>query len=121
MIDQSLIRIRHCREADVPLLQKVAEADNHTVLAPTFIMEKGEQLVGYLGLVPSVLVWLDTERVKGRDSLQVMNFYENWLSVNGHQIIAVPCVEKSPLRQFLPRLQYVDAGDTKLFLKNLTQ
>ncbi len=120
MINNSLIRISPCKLTDLELLNKCASADGHAVIAPTFLIEKGPQVVGYLGLVPSVLVWLDTQRTNVRDSLCVMNFYENVLRQANSEIIGVPCVPNSPLKPFLPRVGYVDSGAT-LFLKNINE
>ena len=118
-LEQQLLHIRLCRETDMPMLKAWADQDGHAVIAPSYIVEKSEQIVGYVGIIPCVLVWLDSQRVKARDSMSVLNFYENTLASQQQAVIALPCVEKSPLRPFLDRLGYVDTGETKLFLKNL--
>lgn len=116
MID--LPRIKPCRPEDVEMLVALAKADDHVVIAPTYLVEKGQNIVGYIGTVPSVLIWLDTQRVKVRDSVMVANFFENMMVANNAQIIGVPCAVKSPLRPYLASAGYVDSGTT-LFLKNL--
>jgi hypothetical protein len=110
--------IMPCREADMEMLVKLASADGHAVIAPTFLVSKAQQVVGYVAIIPCVHIWLDTQRVKVRDSAMVSNFFENHLRAQGGQIIGVSCVESSPLRPFLPRIGYVDTG-AKTFVKNL--
>lgn len=117
---ENLIRIYPCRPEDLDHLSKCASADGHAVIAPTYLIQKGDQTVGYLGIIPSVMVWLDSQRVNMRDSLAVMNFWENQITANGGGVIGVPCTENSPLRPFLPKVQYTDS-QCKLFLKNLNR
>lgn len=114
-----LVMIRPVREDDMPALVELAKADNHAVIAPTWVVEKGPQIVGYVGTVPSVLVWLDTQRTKVRDSLVVMNTYENIMRAQGAGIVAVPCMQSSPLHPLMPKAGYVASCDMTLFLKNL--
>lgn len=117
-LTNGLLRVKPCKPEDMEMLIALAKADGHAVIAPTWLLFKGEQVVGYLGTVPSILVWLDTQRVGVRDSIMAMNFFENQMAANGAQIIGVPCVANSPLRPFLPKAGYSDTGAT-LFLKNL--
>lgn len=114
-----IIQIKPCRLEDVELLTKVAAQDGHAVIAPAYIVYKDDKIIGCIGVVPSVLLWLDTDQTKIRDSLVVQNFYENILRAAGNGIISLPCVEKSPLRPFIERVGYVDSGHTKLFFKTL--
>lgn len=100
------------------MLVELAKQDNHAVIAPTYLVYKGEQVVGYIGTVPSVLLWLDTQRTHIRDTVMVANFFENAMMANGGQIIGVPCMENSPIRPFLERGGYVGTG-AKFYLKNL--
>ena len=116
---ENMIQIRAVEEEDMSALQEMAKADDHAVIAPSLIVEKDGQIIGYLGMVPTVLVWLDSQRVKARDSLIVANTYENLLRAQWNGVIAVPCVNKSPLKEYLPKLGYFGATDVTLFLKNL--
>ena len=116
---EHLITIRHVEAVDMPILNQLAGADDHAIIAPTMVVEKGPQIVGYLGTVPAVLIWLDSQRVKSRDSLIVANTYENILRAQGSDIIAVPCMNKSPLKPFLPKIGYTASANMTLFLKNL--
>lgn len=115
-----VIRIRPIRgQSDVELLQKMAAADGHSVVSPTYYVQKGEQIIGGIGITPAVHIWLDTQRTLSRDSLIVMNTYENILDQNGGAVICVPCSDQSPLKPYLPRVGYLDSGQMNIFLKNL--
>lgn len=105
-----LTRIRTIREADLPILESLAKADQHSVVFPTHVVEKGQQMIGYLSIanVPTVLLWLDTTRAVVRDSFAVMNFVENTISDRGGHSILLPCNEKSPFRPFIEQIGYVD-------------
>lgn len=100
-------------------LTAAASADGHTVIAPTYIIQKEAQIIGYLGIVPSVLVWLDSQKAHIRDSIVAMNFWENMIrNTTNSQVIGVPCTNNSPLRPFLPRAGYIPTEST-IFLKAL--
>lgn len=121
MIDNNLVRIRPCTAVDLELLTKCASADGHGVIAPSFLVEKGHQLVGYLGIVPTVTLWMDTQRTNIRDSLMTLNFFENHLRCSGGaQVVGVACQASSPYVKVLPRVGYVDM-QTNVFMKNINQ
>lgn len=115
----NMVRIRPFREEDRDLLSKVAAQDDHVVIAPGHVVEKDHRMIGYLGVVPSVLVWMDTHEARVRDSAMVLNFFENMLANNGAGVISVPCNEKSPYLPYLDRLGYADVGSFRMFMKNL--
>jgi ketopantoate hydroxymethyltransferase len=119
-LQEQLLHVRTIRQEDVDVLHKVAAQDNHTVVAPNFILEKGGQMVGYIGMVPCVLMWLDSQRVKTRDSVTAMNFFENHLAVQGARVIALPCLPTSPLYRYIPQVGYLNC-ETQLFMKHLHQ
>lgn len=115
-----MIRVRPVRGMeDVKLLQQLAEADGHVVIAPTYYVQKGDQIIGSIGVTPAIHIWLDTQRTMPKDSLIVLNTYENILDQNGGQVICVPCTDSSPFRPYLPRVGYLDGGKMNIFLKNL--
>lgn len=115
-IRDHLIRIRPVRPDDIQPLTMAAAQDNHAVISPGSIVEKGDQIIGYVGVVPSVLVWLDSHRAKVRDSLSVLNFFENQLAQG---TIMVPCVDGSPLKPYMGEVGYVRVPDVSVFLKTL--
>jgi hypothetical protein len=121
MSDLGMLRIRPCRQENIAELVKLAEVDNHLVIAPTHILEKNGQLVGYISLggVPTALVWTDTKLVKARDSACLLNFMENTVAASGSQFMALPCTTQSPYRPFIERLGYLNCGQHDLLIKKL--
>ena len=57
--------IRQFKPADWDTLVKNAAADNHSgVYAPSVVMEKNNEIVGYLSMaVPVVLSWQDSKKM----------------------------------------------------------
>lgn len=115
---QDLPRIVPAQPSDLAILTQCAAADGHSVIAPTWMVSKGSQIVGAIGLTPAVHIWLDTQRVRVRDSVMVMNFFENILAQQ-QSIICVPCMKNSPIHPFMEKAGYVNAGEGTIFLKNL--
>lgn len=117
---KTMTRIRLCKIDDLGILEKLAKADDHAVLYPTHIVERDDQMLGYLSIanVPTVLVWLDSTRAVIRDSHAVMNFYENVISDRGGQAVIVPCTEKSPFRPYIEEVGYHNLK-VGMFLKQL--
>ncbi len=115
-----MTRIRQAKVDDLPVLQKMAIADNHAVIAPTHIIERNSQMLGYLsvGVIPTVIIWLDTDRANIRDSLAAMDFWENAVADRGGANVIIPCSEKSPFRSYVEKVGYVDLR-CGMFLKPL--
>lgn len=112
------VRLLPLKQGDVELLEKLAREDNHSVIAPSFTVVKEQSVVGYIGIVPSVVVWMGTHKTNVRDSLSLMNSFENYLAMQGQQVIGVPCVEESPYLKYLPEAGYLQTH-SRLFMKNL--
>ena len=115
-----MTKIRPARTTDLEVLQKLVAADKHALIAPSHVVERGNYMIGYLsvGVVPTVLVWLDSDRASIRDSMAVMNFYENAVIDRGCQQVIVPCNDKSPFRPYIENVGYVDLR-VGMFLKQL--
>lgn len=118
---QQFVKIRRCTPEDAVVLEKLTASDGHASVLPTHVVEKGPQIVGSLsiGVLPVVLVWMDTERTKARDSACVMNFFENNLADKGAPFMLLPCAENSPFRPFLDKVGYTNMGQFSLFVKKL--
>jgi hypothetical protein len=102
-----LINIRQFKQQDWSDLVRNAEADNHSgVYAPTHILEKKKEIVGYLSMaVPTVLSWQDSKKMTAIDSLQEIKFIEGILA--NQPFICIPCSEESPYNRFLPKAGYI--------------
>lgn len=113
--------------SDLGKVLTAAKADNHSVLAPTHLIERDGEVIGCLEIAstPVVMVWMDSKKTKIRDSIRIMDFYEDQvgelLERNGRQDkqVIVPCSAKSPYLDYMKEIGYVDAGDFKLFIKKL--
>ena len=55
-------------------MNAAAAADNHPVLAPSHVMVKGGQVIGYLSLgsLPTVQAWFDSKNKHALDSLKMI-------------------------------------------------
>jgi hypothetical protein len=114
----SLINIRTFRTEDMPALVANAAADNHAgVYAPTFVIEKHGEIVGYLSMaVPTVLSWQDSKKMSAIDSLQEIKFIEGFLAQS--PFICIPCDMESPYNRFLPKAGYIEyTKPVKLYIK----
>lgn len=121
MIQNLMPRIRLMKPEDYAPLVECAKADDHVVLAPNYVIEKGQQMVGYIGVIPCVMTWMDTQRMKVRDSAMVLNFLENQLAAGGSNLIAIPCLKTSNFHPFLPSVGYVKCEGTEVFMRNIQQ
>jgi hypothetical protein len=116
----SELKIRPIRTAEeLDQVIREARANEHVVLAPTHVVTCLGEVRGALSFVPSVLVWMHTQRNKARDSLEVKQFVENHLGSNGVNFFCLPCSVKSPYHPLLPKAGYVDVGEFTLFMKGL--
>lgn len=112
-------RIRPVVAADFPVLEALAKEDDHQLIAPSHVVEKDGNIIGFLSIaqIPNVLMWLHTERATPRDAAAVANFFECWLLDRGARTFVVPCLETSPFFPYISQLDYVNIGKTNLFLK----
>jgi len=116
-----MVQIRPIRQSDVEKLKAAADADKHGVLAPTHVLTKNGEFVGYLSLmgIPMVFAWMHTEEIFGRDTLQVVNFAENMVANNGAVSMAVPVPKRSPMHGQMESLGYTAMDEVTLFVKVL--
>ena len=116
--------LRPARGSDLEELRRLAQADNHEVIAPTHVFVKDGELAGCASVVsvPLVLPWFHTTRCKAADSLYMINQMEN-LVANilpvGSDLVCVPFVKGSPFEPHIERLGYVNAGAVNLTFKKV--
>ena len=113
--------LRPIRQEDVEPLKAVCEADKHTVVFPTHIIEKNGRMVGYVSYlsIPLVLSWCHTKDVKVRDMLTIGNIVENLLLNSGINRVGLLVEETSPVFPYFAKAGYVAFGQNHLFIKNL--
>lgn len=102
-------------------LFEAAAADNHTVIAPTHVMMRGEQIIGYLslGAMPVVQSWFDSKAGHVLDSLKMIEMGEAVITSQGAQVYQVAVSEDSPFAPHMERLGYTRVFTTTLWQKQL--
>lgn len=99
-------------------LVAAANQDRHPVIGPTHVAIKAGRVVGYMGVIPSVQVWVDTHQVKALDSLRLLREAEAVLRRAGIRRYVMPCAEHSPFYPHMERLGFTRLGFTSLNLKD---
>lgn len=105
---------------DLPALQAAAAADRHPVIAPTVVVKRGHEIVGYASIaqVSTVIIWLHSQKVVARESYRVFREIEARAARHAPQTI-MPCAQDSPFRPYLPRLGYTVLGRADWLWKSL--
>lgn len=96
-----------------------AEADAHDVVAPTHLMVKGNDIIGYLSLggLPMVQAWFDSHHKHAGDSLKMIEHGETVLREQGHRAFGICCMEASPFTPHMERLGFRKLGVTTVWVK----
>jgi hypothetical protein len=105
----------------VKAIAQAAAADDHQCIAPTHVMVKGDQIIGYLSLggMPVVQAWFDTKNPHVLDSLKMIEHGETALAEAGAQTYMVAVSEQSPFRPHLERLGFQPVMETTLWIKRV--
>lgn len=117
-----MTQLRPVRSAEeLDLLRARALEDNHAVVGATHLVQRGGEVVGYLGLgqIPMVTTWFDSRRMKVRDSLGVVAQGEAILATQGARAVLVPVDPKSPLKAVMPGLGFEELGTCVMYIKQL--
>lgn len=106
---------------EIQRLVTAAAEDDHIVVAPTHIVIKNDEIVGYasLGAIRMVNVWVHSKKVNKFESVRLLNEAENILRAGGAGVVCMPCAEHSPFRPYMQRLGYTPLGQAAYCLKNL--
>lgn len=120
--EQLFVQTRPLRSMDqLAELVSVAAEDAHTVIAPSHLVTRGQEIVGYasVGAIPMLHVWLKRGAVRPRESLMLLNLGEGLLAGKGHGNVIVPCWDGSPFAPYMERLGFSKLGATTLYTKGL--
>jgi hypothetical protein len=114
---EDALRLQDCIEQ----LTEAASADNHTVLFPSHVFVKGEEIVGYASVatMPVLNFWADSTKLHAADSVRMIEQGEAVCSHAGIRTMIVPCAEDSPFAAHMERLGYTKLGTTVLYRKEL--
>jgi len=101
------------------LVREAAAKDGHSCFGASHAVFKNGEIVGWasLAMLPVVCCWLDTEKVKARDTLQALNLAEHDLKARGIKEYVMLCAEDSPLYDAMPTMGFERKGPTVMFTK----
>lgn len=105
----------------VKRLFEAARADDHMVIAPTHVMLRGTEIIGYLslGAMPVVQSWFDSKTGHVLDSLKMIEMGEVVMASQGVTAYQVAVSESSPFAPHMERLGYKPVGKTVLWQKQI--
>ena len=117
---KSIPRVRPARLEDLPALQQAAAEDDHCVIAPTHLILKDSEIVGYMSIcaTPVVNAWVSTKKVKARDSITLLSVAESLAESKGEKRVILTCAQGSPFYPLMERFGYKRLGYTSLNLKS---
>lgn len=107
-------------EDDLRALQAAALKDDHLVMAPSHLVRtEDSEIVGYFGIgnIPLLHCWLDSQRVRARDTVSLAQTTENMLWAAGATVIGCPVSPISPVYPHMARLGWHHLGDAQLHIK----
>lgn len=102
-------------------LQESARQDGHNVIAPTHVMVKGAEVIGYLSLagMPTVYCWFDSKATKASDSIKMIEHGETVLREKNARHYAVAVGEDSPFAPHMERLGFSRVDKATIWIKQL--
>lgn len=108
-------------ETELRALIELASGDHHMIFAPTHLIRRGEELLGYVSLGGATVLnaWVDSRRVSARESLFALNVVENLAAASGVKRLLLPVAENSPFFPLVGRLGYAALGKATLNWKEL--
>lgn len=96
------------------------KANSHELVSPNIVvLDRQQQIIGAVSVLPMHLVWMDTTKCKVRDSLQLKETLESNISLNGGKLFCMPCSKLSPYYSLLPKDNFLNLGSYDLFIKQL--
>jgi hypothetical protein len=116
----TLLPIRAAEEIEE--IKRAARADGHLVLAPSHVVRNdGGDVVGYFGIgnIPLLHCWMDSQRIKARDTVSLAQTTENMLWATGARVIGCPVHPSSPMFRHMGRLGWMDLGQALLHIKTV--
>ena len=113
------LKVRKIQHDELESLIALAEADEHVVIAPTHVMLKDDEIVGYwsLGGIPVVSSWFDSEKLGPRDSMAALDQMESLMDTVSPGPYLLMCADNSPFFEQKERLGYKDLFNTNLIVR----
>lgn len=113
------VHLKLMAPADELALRAAAGADGHVVVAPTHVVDRRGEIVGYasIGSARMFFAWLDSQKLGAIESFAAWREAEQLLAKGGGGPVILPCTETSPLRPFVEKMGYQRLGEATLFVK----
>jgi hypothetical protein len=108
-------------EEELRALQAAAATDAHAPFAPSHLVHKNGEIVGYgsLGVVPLLTVWLHSAKVRPIETIGLMKSMEAVFNDRGAPCVVAAVDPKSPFAQAMPKLGWQAVGTFTLYLKTV--
>jgi len=112
-------QLQPIRQEDLQPLYKAAAEDNHVVVAPTHVVSRDGEIIGYYSInaIPHVEWWLHTEKVKALTSIRLLNQVSTAMSKCGFPWIQTVIPDTSPFLPVAERIGYYPIGHGVLHFK----
>jgi hypothetical protein len=110
---------------NIEYAKKAAQEDNHHIIGGSHLILKHGEVVGYLGIatIPTVTMWLHTQKTKVRDALAVINFVDNTIAdrflPNGKGVYFMPMSGESPFNNKIELVGFEKTNYNNVFIKAL--
>ena len=104
---------------ELKLVIEEGKKDNHSLLNPTHVVKKNNEIIGAWSLagVPLVTAWNKTDSVNKRDSLQIQNIVNALMSEKNQDVYLIACDKDSNYTKFMERVGYKPYWETILYIK----
>lgn len=113
--------VHKIKSGELELIAKAAQADDHYLIAPTHVVKKGGEIVGYWSVsgIPHVHLWHDSQKVTPRDSCILRNMMDTKISDLGYATYIMYCEDKSPYMPHVEKLGFHTIGKTNLLTRRI--
>lgn len=114
------LQLRPIRREDLPGLREAVAADNAEMIAPTHVLERAGDIVGYGSAGPLRLIagWTDPA-VSDAQSATALAGMEQAAAANGAQIVVVACTEDCRFKRLMAEAGYVQGKPVTLYYKKV--
>jgi hypothetical protein len=111
-----ILRIKN--QDDFEATMQAAKTDGHTLLNPTHMLVRDNDIMGgwSLGGIPLVTVWNHTQKVSARDTM-LMNPVLDSIMKQQTDSYLIACTESSPYNKYMEKLGYTPTWAANLYLK----
>lgn len=96
---------------------EAGKSDGHFLTAPTHVVRNGDTIIGAVTILPTALVWMDTQKAKVRESVQLKDMLASHFAMTGNHVMCLPCSPDSPYTEYLPKDNFMNLGGFNLFVK----